>query len=329
MKSNFKFLNRYWPVLAQLGANAESYLYSDPNACIYKIGLFSERLVQEILLFENMPEPATDNTHSNRIRMLKRAGLLPRDIDNTLYLLRRSRNSAVHTGTDSVDDAKTLLSMTYNLAVWFMETYGDWGYIAPEFVMPEEVQQEDLKSVIATQEQKIKELSKQLAVVKTAASGTSKKDRAKRSETVSAMMNWTEAQTRCLIDEQLRKAGWEADTQNFRYSKGTRPVKGRNIAISEWPTNSAFQNHGYADYALFIGERLVALIDAKKMSEDVASTIDVQIKDYASHIRSEDLPYTVGSWGELSSSVLICLQWARLSGTDTHQVRNLVSRCAG
>lgn len=296
MKSNFDFLNRYWPVLAQLGANAENYLYSDPNACIYKIGLFSERLVQEMLLFENMPEPTTDNTHSNRIRMLKRAGLLPRDIDNTLYLLRTTRNSAVHTGADSVDDAKTLLSMAYNLAVWFMETYGDWGYIAPAFVMPEEVHQEDLQSVIAAQEQKIEELSKQLAVVTTAASGTSKKDRAKRSETVSAMMNWTEAQTRCLIDEQLRKAGWEADTQNLRYSKGTRPVKGRNIVISEWPTNSAFQNHGYADYAFFIGEKLVALMDAKKMSEDVASTIDVQIKDYASHIRPEDLAYTVGTW---------------------------------
>lgn len=297
MKSNFEFLNRYWPVLAQLGANAENYLYSDPNACIYKIGLFSERLVQEILLFEKMLEPETDNTHSNRIRMLKRAGLLPRDIDNTLYLLRRTRNSAVHTGTDSVDDAKTLLSMTYNLAVWFMETYGDWGFIAPEFIMPEETHQEDLQSVIDAQELKIEELSKQLEIVKTAASGTSKKDRLKRSETVSAMMNWTEAQTRCLIEEQLRKAGWEADTQNLRYSKGTRPVKGRNIAISEWPTDSAFQNHGYADYALFIGEKLVAVMDAKKMSEDVASTIDVQIKDYASHIREEDQAYTVGKWG--------------------------------
>ena len=30
------------------------------------------------------------------------------------------------------------------------------------------------------------------------------------------MMNWDEAQTRCLIDEQLRLSGWEADTQNLR-----------------------------------------------------------------------------------------------------------------
>ena len=27
MKSNFEFLNRYWPALAQIGAAAESYVY--------------------------------------------------------------------------------------------------------------------------------------------------------------------------------------------------------------------------------------------------------------------------------------------------------------
>lgn len=298
MKSNFEFLNRYWPVLAQLGANAENYLYSDPNACIYKLGMFAERLVQEILVFEHMDEPKIDNTHANRIRLLKRAGLLPHEIDNTLYILRKTRNSAVHAGTDSVDEAKTLLSMTYNLAVWFMETYGDWGFIAEDFVMPEEVHQADLKSVIENQEKKIAELSKKLAQVTTAVSGTTQKERAKRAETVSAMMQWNEAQTRCLIDEQLRKAGWEADTTNLRYSKGTRPVKGRNIAISEWPTNSAFYKNGYADYAFFIGEKLVALMDAKKASEDVASTIDVQVKDYAKHIKEEHAGYVIGSWGD-------------------------------
>lgn len=297
MKSNFAFLDKYWPVLAQLGANAENYVYSDPNACILKVGMLSERLVREIMAFENIPEPAEGNTHANRIRILKRAGLLPRDIDNTLFVLRKDRNSAAHDMTDSVEDAKTLLSLTYSLAVWFMETYGDWSFVAPDFVMPEEIRQEDFESIIATQEQKIEELLKQLAVVTTAASGKSKKERAKRSETVSSMMNWTEAQTRYLIDEQLRKAGWEADTQSLRYSKGTRPVKGRNIAISEWPTNSEYQSKGYADYALFIGEKLVAVMDAKRMGEDVAATIDVQVKDYASHIRSEDQKYVTGVWG--------------------------------
>ena len=297
MKSNFEFLNRYWPALAQIGETAENYLYSDPNACIFKIGLFAERLVQEILVFEHIAEPENDNTHANRIRLLKRAGLLPHEIDNTLYLLRKTRNSAVHAGADSVDEAKMLLSMTYNLAVWFMETYGDWGYIASDFVMPEKVVHPGFEALIVEQEKKIAELSKQLAAVTTTVSGTTQKERAKQSEKVSSMMNWTEAQTRCLIDEQLQKAGWEADTKNLRYSKGTRPVKGRNIAIAEWPTDSAFYKNGYVDYAFFIGEKLVAVMDAKKASEDVASTIDVQVKDYATHIKAEDLKYTIGTWG--------------------------------
>lgn len=297
VKSNFEFLNRYWPALAQIGVTAESYVYSDPNGSIFKIGMFAERLVQEILLFEHMPEPEQDNTHANRIRLLKRAGLLPKEIDNALYVLRIKRNDAVHEYADSVEVANTLLPLAFNVATWFMETYGDWGFIAPDFVMPKEEKRVDWESVIAEQEQRIAELTKQLSTVATAASGTSQKERAKRSETISSKMQWTEAQTRRLIDEQLRNAGWEADTQVFRYSRGTRPQKGHNMAISEWPTGSAFQAKGYVDYAFFVGEKLVAMMDAKKMSEDVASTIDVQVKDYASHIRPEDQQYIVGTWG--------------------------------
>ena len=65
--------------------------------------------MQEILVFEGIVEPEKDNTHANRIRLLKRAGLLPREIDNTLYCLRKTRNSAVHAGADSVDVAKELI----------------------------------------------------------------------------------------------------------------------------------------------------------------------------------------------------------------------------
>lgn len=57
--------------------------------------------------------------------------------------------------------------MTYNLAVWFMETYGDWGYLAEDFVMPEEVHQVDLKSVIEDQEKDCRTVKK-LAQVTTA-----------------------------------------------------------------------------------------------------------------------------------------------------------------
>ncbi|TWT56474.1 type I restriction enzyme EcoKI subunit R [Allorhodopirellula solitaria] len=57
----------------------------------------------------------------------------------------------------------------------------------------------------------------------------------------------SEADTRELIDIQLREAGWIVDSKNLRYSKGSRPQKNKNTAIAEWPTSS-----GPADYVLFI-----------------------------------------------------------------------------
>ena len=297
MKSNFEFLNRYWPALAQIGAAAESYVYSDPNACLYKLGMFGERLILEIFAFEHIKEPTIDNTHANRIRLLKRECLIPKKIDDILYALRKTRNDAVHAGADSVEDAKTLLSMTYNLAVWFMEVYGDWGYIAPAFVMPENVAQPDYESIIKEQEEKIVALSKQVEAVSTAASTKTSKERAEKGETASESMELSEAETRYLIDEQLRKFGWEADTNTLRYSKGTRPQKGRNLAIAEWPTDSAVGKNGYADYALFVGLKLVGIVEAKKAAIDIPAVIDHQCKEYAKGIKAEHKEYIINQWG--------------------------------
>ncbi|MDO4628661.1 MAG: type I restriction-modification system endonuclease [Planctomycetia bacterium] len=289
MKSNFEFLNQYWPLLAQLGANAENYVHSDPNACIYKLGLFSERLVQEILVFEKIKEPEYDNTHSSRIQLLKRKHLLPRAVDDILFLLRKKRNLAVHTGVNLEKEAGTLLSLTFNLSVWFMKTYGDRQFKYSPFVMPEECPMKALETLIAEQEAKIAMLSQQLEEITTVASALSREERVAQSDYVLEKLTWNETQIRLLIDSQLRKAGWEADSLELRYSKGVRPARGRKMVISEWPVLLESGNTGYVDYAFFIGEELVAFLEAKKMTETVCATIDVQVKDYASHVRSEDV----------------------------------------
>ena len=100
-----------------------------------------------------------------------------------------------------------------------------------------------------------------------------------------------EAETRKIIDEQLRKVGWEADSDNLRYSKGTLPQRGRNIAVAEWQTDS-----GFVDYALFVGMKMVATIEAKATHKDVSAVIDCQCKDYARNIRDEDKVYQLGDW---------------------------------
>ncbi len=297
MKSNFEYLKRYWPALAQIGAAAENYLYSDPNACIYKLGMFGERLILEIFAFEHIPEPTVDNTHSNRIRLLKREGLIPKKIDDILYAIRKTRNNAVHSGEDSVDDAKILLQMTYNLSTWFMEVYGDWGYIPADFVMPEKVVSPNYEAIIKEQEDTIAALSHKVEFISTQASNKSTTERVQKAETTSENMELSEAETRYLIDEQLRKYGWEADTNNIRYSKGTRPQKGKNLAIAEWPTDSKVSKNGYADYALFVGLQLVGIVEAKKANIDIPSVIDYQCKDYAQLIKPEHNEYVIKQWG--------------------------------
>ena len=101
-----------------------------------------------------------------------------------------------------------------------------------------------------------------------------------------------EAETRVVIDQQLLDAGWEADTENLRYSKGARPEPNKNKAIAEWPTES-----GPADYVLFIGMTLVAVVEAKKNAKNVYGAID-QAKRYAKGINALPDEVEVAQYGE-------------------------------
>ena len=88
-------------------------------------------------------------------------------------------------------------------------------------------------------------------------------------------MNLDEADTRRLIDSQLVLAGWEADSVELSYPKGARPQKGKNLAISEWPTKS-----GPADYVLFVGLQPVGIVEAKRQNKDVSASLE-QSKRYS------------------------------------------------
>jgi len=101
-----------------------------------------------------------------------------------------------------------------------------------------------------------------------------------------------EAETRLLIDDQLRQAGWLADSANLRYSKGTRPEKGKNMAIAEWPTES-----GPADYILFCGLTPMAPVEAKRKNVNVSASL-VQAKRYSrGFMPSEETHIHPQNWG--------------------------------
>lgn len=112
-----------------------------------------------------------------------------------------------------------------------------------------------------------------------------------RAEVASSKIDLDEATTRALIDQQLRDAGWDADTKALRYSEGVRPSKGRNLAIAEWPTSS-----GPADYALFIGLTLVGVVEAKRKRKNVSAAID-QAERYSVGLAARaDFTFAGGPW---------------------------------
>ncbi|WP_457394667.1 type I restriction-modification system endonuclease [Roseateles sp. P5_E1] len=111
-----------------------------------------------------------------------------------------------------------------------------------------------------------------------------------------ATLQLSEADTRKLIDEQLVAAGWQADSATQTYAKGARPQKGKNLAIAEWPTQS-----GPADYVLFVGLMLIAIVEAKRKHIDVSGALQ-QAKRYSRSFKPSaevELPATsYGAQGE-------------------------------
>ena len=132
---------------------------------------------------------------------------------------------------------------------------------------------------LATESDKDKALlAEQLAVLQAAAAAAPTaqfKTYLQSAASAATQVQLDEAETRRIIDEQLRQAGWEANTQTLRYSKGTRPQRGRNMAIAEWPCD------GYAaDYVLFHDLTPLAVVEAKRKNVDVSAALQ-QAKRYS------------------------------------------------
>lgn len=294
---NFKFLGKHWSDLAKLGELSEKYVYSDPNSSILKQGMLAEVMVKYMLAYDGIKEPDYDNTHANRIRLLKKNDLLPYEIRNILFILRKARNDAAHNAADEAEKALSNLQLLHELCVWFMQCYGDHDFQTTNYEKPVNivVNVEDLERENAELEARNKTLTLELQKIQE--NGRADSDRRAIAFQKALNVHLSEAQTRELIDEQLRKVGWEADTKEIRYSKGVRPTKGKNLAIAEWPTDSKTGNGGYADYALFIGEKMVGIIEAKRKHSNISSVLDGQCKDYAKMIKAEHDKYVLARYG--------------------------------
>ncbi|KJH69645.1 type I restriction-modification system endonuclease [Aliterella atlantica] len=329
---NFAFLDTHDPQLVRLGALAEQYFTSDPNTYLIKLRQFGELLAQlaaaKVGLYVSPDERQID-----LLRRLRDRGLIKGDVDRLFHELRRTGNEATHAHFDDQRTALSNLKYARQLGIWFHRVFTRNPRFSPSpFVPPQDpaVETEALKQELASlrSELKASQTTAQLAQIAAEQEAQQRasaqelaltaqaeaQDALERLAAIQAQaieaptqtiqqtiqtaqqtdVELDERETRRLIDSQLRSAGWEADSENLTYQNGTRPQKGRNLAISEWQTTQ-----GRADYILFAGLSAIAVVEAKRRSKDVSAMID-QAKRYSRgfEVKANETLAAGGPWGE-------------------------------
>ena len=200
------------------------------------------------------------------------------------------------------------------------------GYISVLESKQEETE-EQFKARINALEAKLKEKEQELAQ-KTEAERKAYKQQITQ-DVATRSLDLNESETRYLIDSQLRKAGWEANTKELTFAKGVRPQKGRNIAIAEWPTGKDETGKtGFADYVLFAGLIPVGVIEAKKNNTDVSAKLTEAYrysKNFDMKFLRSELEQAAKKDGEQFKQVAEALPvyfpaWADSSGSKHYQI---------
>jgi type I restriction enzyme R subunit len=114
---NFGFLLTHEPMLVLDGVSAESHVYSDPDAAMYKARRFTEILAKLLVRLTNTT--VRQNDQKGRIHALNRAGVLVPQICRAFDQVRDSGNRAVHTHYGDVRVALNCVKLCFELGAWF------------------------------------------------------------------------------------------------------------------------------------------------------------------------------------------------------------------
>ena len=291
--SNFSFLESEFPLLNNLAQAAEYNLYQDPSTSLYKLRQYGEYMTEQIFDIYGMELPE-NNTFQNRVYILRNEGIIPSQVIDQFTILRHKGNDAVHKFKGTPDEAKSSLFAAFKLGKWFYESYSvkNFSIVDLKFKMPADLDPRHALHTLETELAEIKSQYEQLLHQSKTVTIEEKAVFTARAKQSASNLDMSEAQTRILIDEQLRKAGWEVDSVDLNNkTHKTLPRKGQNIAIAEWPCGKL-----WADYALFVGEKLYGIVEAKKYAQDISSDLG-QSKMYAEHVLETENHQFLAIWG--------------------------------
>jgi type I restriction enzyme R subunit len=332
---NFAFLRVHDPQLVRVGALAEKYFAEDPNTCLIKLRQFGEVLAQmtaaNIGLYIEPDEKQVDLLRRLRDRNVIRGEVdrlfhelrktgnsathtLAGNQRQALSCLQYARALAIwfhrsFSGQRDFDPGPFIpppdprvesLSLQQELSRLRAEMEQSQVAMAQvQAALEQEAQQRSSAEEIAREaEAKVQDLMRHLDEIQATAAAQPTQtiqQTIAQAQAAESRVVLNEQETRRLIDAQLREAGWEVDSEELTYLKGTRPQKGRNLAIAEYPVG-----RGRADYVLFVGLQAVAVVEAKRQTVDVAGGALDQARRYSQdyQIKGEEMLPNGSPWGE-------------------------------
>jgi type I restriction enzyme R subunit len=123
VSSNFDFLAAQDERFARLGAMAERYFFDDPPSTLIKLRQLAELLAKEVAARHGLL-PSNAVTLDEVLRTLKIRSILPIEIANLFFHLKRVGNAAVHENVGTSAKALSALKIARGVAVWFHQSYG-------------------------------------------------------------------------------------------------------------------------------------------------------------------------------------------------------------
>lgn len=293
---NFEFLRNNWPELADFGAYAEEYAFSDPQSALIKLRSYGEFMVNFIYQALNLPCLPKASFHDKLVGT-DFGQLAGTAILQKFHAIKTLGNKAAHENKGTDKDAVFAVKQCYQLGAWFYCSYHQakadvippfiefTADVSPTHSLKKKLEQKEelYKQAMAELERQQQANEKLLAAAKQTVAVRNEpmfEAFATNSQTVSSTLNLNEAETRkYLIDMELREVGWDVSDNNT----STDEV-GQEVEVKHQPTETG---KGYVDYVLWDEDGLpLAVVEAKRTAKD-ARFGKKQAKDYADALEKE------------------------------------------
>lgn len=284
---NFEFLRPHWENLANLGAHAEEYAFSDPQSSLIKLRCFAEKLVGVVYTSYQIPCYPNEK-FMDRLENHGFTSMVDKAIVDKLHAIRKVGNRAAHEGKFDKGAPLWLLKEAHILASWLLLSTQKGGKSdLTAFNAPEQIKQPTQKALEKHQAQleqalaeleasKDAELKAQQENAQLKQNLESKEKEAQQAKAQAKQEQFKHANSqirntlelnedetrRRLIDVELRAAGWDIDM----LSNGDTEQVSREFQVSDQPTATGI---GYCDYVLWGDNgKPLAVVEAKRTREN-------------------------------------------------------------